>query len=121
MTNSGIQTRAKFSFSAATKKDCKWLAKIKANCTLWFDEYADNFDYDKPYEDAEVAIRRNTILFIYEEDDVIENCKYVGRLASGALKIGWKTLKNAIEDSCFDILEFTEKCKELYLGEVDND
>lgn len=118
MTNAKIQTKAKFSFGAATKKNYKWLAKIKANCTLWFDEYADTFDWDKPYEDAEVKIRRNTVLFIYEEYGVIDNCKYVGRLANGALKIGWQTLKSAIGDSCFDILEFTEKCKAQYLSEV---
>lgn len=118
MSNKEIQTRAKFSFSTANKKGCKWLAKIKANCTLWFDEYADTFDWDKPYEDAEVKIRRNTVLFIYEEYGVIDNCKYVGRLANGALKIGWQTLKSAIGDSCFDILEFTKKCKAQYLSEV---
>lgn len=118
MTNKEIQAKAKFSFGAAISKDRKWLAKIKANCTLWLDKYADCLDYDKPYADAEVVIRRNAILFIYEEDDVMKNCKYVGRLKSGALKIGWQTLKSAIEDSCFDILEFTEKCKEIYLSEV---
>jgi len=60
----------------------------------------------------------NTTIFIYEEDDTISNCKCVGRLADGKLKIGWETLRNAIEDTDFEILEFTEKCKELYLEEV---
>lgn len=120
MTVKEIQSKAKFSLCIPTQKDRKWLAKIKASGTLWFDEYSETFDYNKPYADAQVAIRRNAILFIYEEDDVIDGCKYVGRLASGALKIGWKTLKNAIEDTSFDIVEFTEKCKKQYLDEVAN-
>lgn len=110
--------KLKIGFGIPISKRCNWFAKIKANCTLWLDKYADCLDYDKPYADAEVVIRRNTILFIYKEDDIMNNCKFVGRLASGVLKIGWQTLKDAIEDNCFDILEFTEKCKELYLSEV---
>lgn len=122
MTSKEIQAKAKFSFGAPTPKDCKWLAKIRANRTLWLDECVDILDDTKPYAGARVEIKRNSVLFIYEEDYVIGGCKCVGRLASGALKIGWKTLKDAIEDSYFDILEFTEQCKKLYLDEVaDND
>ena len=122
MTSKEIQAKAKFSFGAATLKDCKWLAKIKANRTLWLDECEDILDDTKPYAGAPVEIKRNSVLFIYEEDDVIAGFKYVGRLASGSPKIGWKTLKDAIEDDSFEILEFTEQCKKLYLGEVaDND
>lgn len=106
--------------SKHTRKKHKWLAKIKAKWTLWLDPDTGFFDSNRPdYKDIEQVIKRNTTIFIYEEDDSISNCKYVGRLADGKLKIGWGNLRNAVEDTDFEILEFTEKCKRLYLKEVE--
>lgn len=102
------------------KNDHKWLAKLKANWTLWLDPDLDSFVSDRPdCSQIDQIIKMNTTIYIYEEDDTISNCKYVGRLANGKLKIGWETLKDAIEDTDFEILEFTEKCKKLYMEAID--
>ena len=60
----------------------------------------------------------NTTLYLYNEDDTISNCKVVGRLFNGKLKKGWETLKDAVEDTSFKIIEFTKKCRNMYLEEI---
>lgn len=114
-----MSQRIELSLTKTTPKQHKWLAKLKAKWTLWLDPDTGCFTDDRPaYKEIDQLIRMNTIIYVYSEEDTISNCKYVGRLGSGELKIGWLTLKDAIEDTDFDILEFTEKCKELYLSEV---
>lgn len=101
------------------KNDHKWLIKLKANYTLYLDPDLGTFVSDKPmYSEIDQIIKMNTTLYLYNEDDTISNCKVVGRLFNGKLKIGWETLKDAVEDTSFEIIEFTEKCRDMYLEEI---
>ncbi len=98
----------------------KWLAKLKAKWTLYLDDDLGFFINEKPIsENASDKIKKNQILCLYFDDDYIEGCEIVGKtLKTGKCKIGWKTLQESIEDENFDILEFTEQCKKLYLEEL---
>ena len=99
----------------------EWLAKLKAKCTLYFDDDLDSFVDEKPISgNVSDKIKKNQILCLYFNNDEIEGCEVVGKTSkTGRCRIGWPTLQKAIEDESFEILEFTELCKKLFLEAKD--
>lgn len=99
-------------------KNSNWLAKVKTNRTLYQNE-ENEWQYEKPDNNEYEITKRNTTLYIKENCDceINNNCKYVASVRKGYAVVGFYTLSDAIDWSSFDILDYTNKCRELYLKE----